>query len=123
MKLTLYYDGACQLCSREIRYYYGLPGAKERITLVDIAGPDFDAGATGLDPAAVNQVLHVKLPGGEVRTGVDAFVALWQALPQCRWLARLARVPLFNSFLRFGYRGFAKVRPLLPKRKTTCSLS
>jgi predicted DCC family thiol-disulfide oxidoreductase YuxK len=113
--LTLFYDGLCPLCSREIAHYRRhLPD--QAASFLDITGPDFDARQHGLDPGDVQRVMHVKV-GAEVRTGVDAFVAIWDAIPRYRWAARLARLPVVRPLLGLGYALFARVRPLLPRRK------
>jgi len=114
--LTIYYDGACPLCSREIEHYRSKDSAG-RLRLVDIAAPGFDARAAGLDPVAVNKFLHVRLPDGALVTGLAAFTAIWDVLPGFGLLARAARLPLINPLLRGGYRAFAALRPYLPKRR------
>lgn len=114
--LTVYYDGACPLCSREIDHYRRKDTAGH-LRLVDIAAPGFDAGAAGLDPVAVNKSLHVRLPGGALVTGLAAFTAIWDVLPGFGLFARAARLPLINPLLRGGYRVFAALRPYLPKRR------
>jgi predicted DCC family thiol-disulfide oxidoreductase YuxK len=118
--LTLFYDGLCPLCAREIAHYRRhLPEGSARF--LDITDPDFDARAYGLDPQAVHRRMHVQV-GEEVRTGVEAFVAIWEAIPRYRWAARLARLPGVHGLLRLGYAGFARVRPLLPRlRRRPCA--
>ena len=113
--VTLFFDGLCPLCSREIEHY------RKRVSdgsvrFVDITEPGFDARKHGLDPERVHQVMHVKV-GDEVRTGVAAFLAVWEAVPGFRWLARLARLPGLHAAARLGYFAFAKVRPWLPRRR------
>jgi predicted DCC family thiol-disulfide oxidoreductase YuxK len=88
----------------------------DAVRFVDITAPDFDARRHGLDPARVHRVMHVKA-GGAVRTGVEAFVALWQAIPCYRWLARLVRTPGIHALATAGYHTFARLRPYLPRRK------
>jgi predicted DCC family thiol-disulfide oxidoreductase YuxK len=113
--LTVYYDGLCPLCSREIAYYRKR-APEGAVRFVDIAATDFDAREHGLDPLAVRRVMHVKA-GDEIRTGVDAFIAMWEAMPTLRWMARIAKIPGVRALLGVGYHAFAKVRPLLPRRK------
>src|SRR5262249_12657363 len=114
-RLTLFYDGLCPLCSREIEHYRrhlaGTPA-----DFVDITAAEFNAAAHGLDPQAVHRVMHVKV-GDELRTGVAAFAAIWAAIPRYRWLARLARNPVGHGLMHLGYRAFARVRPWLPRRR------
>lgn len=67
--------------------------------------------------------LHVRDAQGNYYTGVDAFIAIWQAFPSgsmWRFAAALLGVPGVNSLSRGGYRVFARYRHLLPKRNQTC---
>ena len=115
-RLTVYYDGECHLCSREIEHYRKKDTA-HRLRLIDISDPHFTAAAAGLDSKAVRRELHVRLPSGELAVGLPAFVAIWDALPGFGPLAKLARLPVINPLLRGGYQLFAAVRPYLPKRQ------
>ncbi len=113
--LLLFYDGLCPLCAREIAYYRRrLHGAD--VFFLDITDPAFDVAHYGLDPRRVRRVLHVKV-GDEVRTGVNAFMALWERVPGHAWLARLASRPGVYRVLAAGYSLFAFFRPLLPRRR------
>ena len=116
--LTVYYDGGCPLCSREIEHYRQKDTAG-RLRLVDIAAPDFDARAAGVDAQAVNKLFHVRLPDGTLVTGLAAFTAIWDVLPGFGALTRAARLPLISPLLRSGYRVFAALRPYLPKQHPT----
>jgi len=114
-ELSVYYDGACHLCSREIEHYM----KKEtggRVRYVDIAAPGFNAAAEGLDRERVQREMHVKLASGEIKTAVQAFVHLWQVLPGYGWAAKLASNPVILPVLSAGYHVFARLRPYLPKR-------
>lgn len=113
--LTLFFDGLCPLCAREIAHYRKVDesGALE---FVDIMDPGFEASAYGLDAGRIHREMHARR-GNEVYVGVETFVAIWEALPRYRWAARLARLPGVNGLLRVGYAAFARLRPLLPRRK------
>ena len=113
--VTLFYDGLCPLCSREIAHYRKCDVAAA-LTFVDVSDPRFDAPRHGLDALTVQRVMHVKV-GDELHTGVDAFIAIWQALPRYRWLARLGRAPVVHALLTLGYHVFARIRPWLPRRR------
>ena len=113
--LTLYYDGLCPLCSREIAHYRKKV-VGDAVHFVDVTEPAFDAAAHGLDARRIHRLMHVKV-GEELRVGLDAFIALWEAIPAYRRLARLARLPVLHGLLSLGYRAFAVVRPWLPRRK------
>jgi predicted DCC family thiol-disulfide oxidoreductase YuxK len=117
-RVTVYFDGACHLCSREIEHYRKRDAGR-RIKYVDISRSSFDAAREGLDPMRVQKELHVRLADGTVRTGVAAFAALWDVLPGYGWLARISRHWLATPVLNASYRAFATVRPYLPKRSGT----
>ncbi len=109
--LTVYYDGACPLCRREIGLYRGLP-SDGALCFVDVADP-----AQPL-PAAREQLLerfHVAHPDGRLDSGARAFLALWAALPGWRWLARLGALPGVTPLLEAAYRVFLRVRPAMQR--------
>jgi predicted DCC family thiol-disulfide oxidoreductase YuxK len=111
--IVIYYDGLCPLCSREIAHYRAHV-AGSPVAFVDIAAGDFDPNEHGVDLARARQVLHVKV-GGQMRTGVDAVISMWEAIPRYRRLAGLARLPGIYLILDVGYRIFARVRPHLQR--------
>lgn len=90
-KLTVLFNGACPICSREIAAYQRRAEAEG----LDIAFEDLntaDLDAWGVDREAARRRLHLR-EGGRVRSGLDAFVALWRVLPRLGWLARLVSLP------------------------------
>ncbi len=122
LALSVYFDGLCPLCSRVINQYRKAVGS-DRIAFVDITADGLDAIKNGLDPKQVHKVMHVKTATGDIQTGVDAFIAIWQTLPAWNWLAKLAKNSLLRPFLNGGYNVFAKVRPYLPRKTKGCEES
>jgi predicted DCC family thiol-disulfide oxidoreductase YuxK len=118
--VTLFFDGACPVCSREARHYRKILD-DQQLGLVDIAAADFDARKHGLDPDAVHRSLHAKLADGRVVKGIDAFAPIWDQIPRYRWLSSLTRLPVSRQAMQLGYVAFASVRPYLPGR--SCSVS
>lgn len=121
-KGTIYYDGLCILCSREIDHYRRQVGA-ENFNFVDITAPDFSAEDHHVDPFEVHKIMHVKGVDGKLYTKVDAFIEIWSHLPKYQLLSKFAKQPWLRPLLDMGYLGFSKVRPFLPKRKTGCDTS
>lgn len=117
--LTVYYDGACQVCSREISLYQKAQGA-EAIKFVDICATGFDPVREGLDPVEVHRSFHSRAADGTLYQAVPAFIAIWETLPGFHWMARAAKVPGVRPLLDFGYVLFTKVRPYLPRKKFAC---
>ena len=120
-KVSVFYDGLCHLCSREIAHYRRAAGS-DALEFVDITDPTFDAEKLNLDPERVNQEMHVRRRDGSLAVGVEAFIALWQQLPGYRWMARAASFPPMHLLLRLGYSIFARVRPWLPRKQQVCSV-
>jgi len=122
-KLRVYFDGLCVLCSREIAHYQRQKGS-EAIDFVDICGPDFDAQLENLDPHQLHRIMHARRPDGSLATRVQAFIEIWDRLPRYRTLSRIAKWTPVNKALELGYSCFARVRPLLPRKKNLdCSTS
>ena len=109
--LTVYFDGGCPVCSREISFYQRQRGA-DRIRWVNLAQcADSELGA-GLDRAAAYARLHARWPDGQLVSGARAFAALWQTLPAFSLPGRIAGLPGVVHGLECGYRGFLKLRRL-----------
>lgn len=118
--MTVYYDGLCHLCSREINHYRGMKGA-EAFRFVDITGTGFDAAKEGVDPVLVHKTMHVRDREGLLHTGVDAFIAIWSELPALKFIVPVARLAPVHFMLSLGYAAFARVRPLLPRKSCESS--
>jgi predicted DCC family thiol-disulfide oxidoreductase YuxK len=120
--LTVYFDGLCHLCSREIDHYRKQSGS-DKISFKDITAEDFDAQSEGVDPQQVHKVMHVKDSSGNLHTGVQAFIEIWKQLPKYSPAARLAQNPPVYAILNIGYQIFARIRPFLPRKAKDCSAS
>lgn len=111
---TVYFDGACPICSREIAVYQRGAGA-EAVCWVDASAcpPEVLGRDLARDDALAR--LHLRLPDGRLVQGAAAFLAMWAALPQHPRLARLARAldrPLVVRLLDLAYSAFLRVRRL-----------
>lgn len=110
--LTVYYDGGCPLCSKEIAHYRRLdkPG---RIRWVDLMAAGEELEQVGLDFETAMRRIHVREADGRLVSGVPAFVAMWRRLPGYRMLAggvqglRLTR-PLEWGYVRFADRRYRR---------------
>lgn len=111
--LTVWYDGACPLCRREIALYRGLR-SQAPVCYADLgdAAQPLPAGATREQLLAR---LHVRRPDGALLSGAQAFLALWAALPGWRWLALAGRLPGVAWVLERAYRLFLRLRPALQR--------
>lgn len=108
-RVTVYYDGACPVCAREIAVYRRQRGA-DACAWVDVTRcGDADLGP-GLTRDAALARLHVRDADGRLTSGAQGFAALWRALPGTAWLGRLAGLGPMPWLLEAGYRGFLRLR-------------
>lgn len=121
--LRVFYDGGCVVCSTEIEHYLRRDRL-ERLVAVDISQADFDPAEFGISQQEFMHELHALDRQGTVYRGVDAFWAIWQAFPAGSLYALLGKIitlPIISHCARLAYRGFARVRKYLPKRKQVCA--
>ena len=111
---TVYFDGACPVCRREISLYQRGSGA-QAVCWVDASACPPEALGGDLPREQALARLHLRQPDGRLVQGAAAFLALWSALPQRPGLARLAgllnRPPLVR-LLDLAYRAFLHLRRL-----------
>ena len=112
--LTVYFDGACPLCRREIGWYRRRPGS-EAISWIDVSQSSPEALGPDLCEQAAMARFHVRLADGRLVSGAGAFGELWKHLPGLRMLGGLARMPLVEPFLEGAYRAFLRARPGIQK--------
>lgn len=109
-KVTVWHDGACPLCEREIAWMRRLDRGGA-IQFVDIAD---DEAACPLDRAELLARFHAR-EGGVMLSGAAAFAAMWRAIPVLRPLGLAARQPWVLALLEWGYEQFLRARPQLQR--------
>ncbi len=110
--LTVWFDGGCPLCRREIAFMRRLD-RRGAIDFVDVAAPHA-APSCPVDRAALLARFHAR-EGGQVVSGAAAFAAMWRAVPLLRPLGVAARNPRVLALLERLYRRFLRVRPRLQR--------
>jgi predicted DCC family thiol-disulfide oxidoreductase YuxK len=108
-RLTVWYDGTCPLCLREIALMRRLDRGGA-IVFVDIGN---EASVCPLDRQTLLARFHAQEAGGPILSGAAAFGAMWRALPTLSLLGQLARIPPVLWLLERAYRLFLKLRPWL----------
>ncbi|MCC5866837.1 MAG: DUF393 domain-containing protein [Wenzhouxiangella sp.] len=108
-QVTVWYDGGCPLCSREIALMRRL----DRLGRIEFVDVDADNANCPLDRAQLLARFHAR-EGGRIHDGAAAFAAMWRAIPWLRPLGLLARIPPVLWMLEGGYRLFLKFRPSGP---------
>ncbi|MEO0419191.1 MAG: DUF393 domain-containing protein [Pseudomonadota bacterium] len=109
--VTVWYDGACPLCLREI----GLMRRLDRRGAIDFVDVSDSADPTcPIDQSELLARFHAA-ENGKILSGAAAFAAMWRAIPVLRPLGVIARNRLVLNLLERAYIHFLKVRPRLQK--------
>ncbi len=108
---TVFYDGGCPVCSREVQFYQGRDGAAS-FAWVDVARADDAALGRGLSREAALARMHVRRADGTLVSGAAAFAEIWRGMPGLRWLGRLLAIPPFGALAELCYRLFLRARKL-----------
>ncbi|MEE4717455.1 DUF393 domain-containing protein [Pseudomonas alliivorans] len=121
--LTLYFDGECPLCAREVKILRAR-AAPDRLYFVDISDEAFDPQATGYTLEQMESALHARFDDGTWVTGLDATLWSWRAAGLGVWAAPLSW-RLFRPLFNVAYRLFCRWRPHLawlphPDGSTRC---
>lgn len=109
-KLTVFHDGACPLCAREIALMRRLD-RRGAIAFVDVADP---GASCPIDRHAALARFHA-IEDGRLLSGAAAFAAMWRAIPVLRPLGLAARNATVLKFLDRLYNRFLTVRPRLQR--------
>ncbi len=106
MSVTVWFDGACPLCSREIALMRRLDRAKA-IAFVDVTNSQ---SVCPINRAEMLARFHVE-EDGQLLSGGAAFAAMWRAIPVLRPLGLAARNLTILAVLEWLYLRFLRVRP------------
>jgi predicted DCC family thiol-disulfide oxidoreductase YuxK len=108
--VTVWYDGACPLCQREITLMRRLD-KRGAISFIDVAD---ECAACPIERATLLARFHA-LEDGVMVSGAAAFAAMWRAIPILRPIGLLARNRVILKILDWLYPMFLKIRPRLQK--------
>jgi predicted DCC family thiol-disulfide oxidoreductase YuxK len=111
-RITVFYDGSCPMCRREIGFYRRCKGA-QIVEWEDVSRSSRLEIAPGVSRAQAMARLHVRRGDGSIVSGGYAFATIWLALPGFRRLGVLARYKPLAWLLERTYGLFLKVRPLI----------
>ncbi|MFO1068261.1 MAG: DUF393 domain-containing protein [Geminicoccaceae bacterium] len=91
---TVYFNGSCPVCSREIAHYRkAADAAQAPLAWCDLSQQPEALRARGIHGEAAFARLHAVDGDGRLLEGVDAFLALWSQLPGWRIAARVLGRP------------------------------
>jgi predicted DCC family thiol-disulfide oxidoreductase YuxK len=104
--LTIWFDGACPLCAREIALMRRLDW-RDRIVFIDLGDI---AAHCPIDRQTLLSRFHA-LEQGQLLSGAAAFAAMWRAIPLLRPLGLLAHNNMVLRGLEWLYVQFLRIRP------------
>ncbi|WP_237061704.1 MULTISPECIES: thiol-disulfide oxidoreductase DCC family protein [Microbulbifer] len=107
-RFTMFYDGRCPLCMREIRHLRRWD-TRHRVNFIDINSADFSERYPQIDRERAMAVLHAQLPDGRVIIGLDVTVETWSRVGKGHWVRWLRWRPI-RPFSNLAYRFFARHR-------------
>lgn len=107
--ITVFYDGKCGLCSKEINHYRTI--APDGV----FDWHDITESAAALEGEGVSLAdglrrLHARDATGQLHVGVDAFILMWRQLKRWRALALLVALPGVRQVANLAYDRFAAWR-------------
>jgi predicted DCC family thiol-disulfide oxidoreductase YuxK len=108
MAFTVYFDGDCPLCSKEILMLRDLD-KQNRIRFVDIQKMDFSDGCSPKSYMELMSQIHGQMEDGTWVIGVEVFRQLYAAVGYNRSVA-LSRLPGVSWLLDRAYGVFARNR-------------
>lgn len=108
---SVFYDGACPVCRREIAHYRSRPGA-DAIAWIDVSSCGAEALGPDLTREAALARMHLRGADGRLVSGARAFALLWSSLPGFRLLGRIVGSPPVAPLAEGAYRVFLALRRL-----------
>jgi len=110
-EVTIFYDGACPLCLREIAFLRKLD-RRDRLAFENVADPNAPISCP-IDRETLLARFHARLPNGEVVDGARAFTEAYARVPGLSFMGTLGRFGPTRAALNGLYGLFLKVRPRL----------
>lgn len=107
--ITIYYDGKCGLCSKEIDHYRSIAQAGI-FDWKEVHKAQDELAAYGISLADGLRLLHAQDDQGEFHKGVDAFILIWKQLKRWRLLGFIIGLPILYPLSNIAYKAFANWR-------------
>ena len=112
-KVTLFFDGACPLCRREIALMKKLD-RRRMLAFEDVADADAPVSCP-IDRRELLAKFHARLPSGEIVSGARAFCEAYGVMPYLGWTKSLGRFLPSRWLLDQLYLGFLRIRPSIQR--------
>jgi len=106
--LTVFFDGQCPLCAREIQALKKLD-QQQALQFEDIHAADFQSRFPAIDIIDADRKLHGLRSDGQLIYGLDVTAQAWALVGKHRWLSGL-RLPVIRQVSDVVYWVFARFR-------------
>ena len=109
----VFFDGACPLCSKEVKLYKKLAANDKLhgqyndadIEWIDISKSRTELKKEGIKYADAMQLMHVKDASGVHQVGINAVLTVWDQIPYYRQLSKVLKsIPALHPLLDKAYR-------------------
>ena len=117
--ISVYYDGKCSLCKREITYYKTIAPVNTFLWK-DIASEPSYLQEINISQEAALKRLHILDDKEQLIIGFDAFIVIWSQIKLWYPVAVIASLPILNLVLNKCYNWFADWKF---RRSTHCIIS
>lgn len=107
--ITVFFDGKCGLCSKEIQHYQRI-APMGVFDWQDITQTTDLLQQHGISIESALKLLHAVDQHGNVHIGVDAFILIWKQLRAWKLMAFIVDLPIIRQLANFTYRRFAEWR-------------
>jgi predicted DCC family thiol-disulfide oxidoreductase YuxK len=110
--LTVFFDGSCPICTKEINFYRTRTGA-EFLSWIDVSDKGTDITSTNRSRQELLARFHVMRSDGKLISGGTAFAELWASLPGLTLFGKIFQIPGLSYIIDIGYDFFLILRPKL----------
>ena len=108
--LTVFFDGSCPICSKEINFYKMRAGADE-LSWVDVSDEEIPIPIQTRSREELMARFHVLSSSGKLVSGGAAFAELWASLPAFKIFGKIFKLPILRYLIDVGYDIFLTLRP------------
>ena len=123
VKLTIFFDGGCPLCKREIDFMSSR-NKKGFLRFIDINSPDFSFDKYGITYKQAMERIHALKSNGSVIRDVNVFQEAY-SLIGVGWIYAPTKLPIIDKVIALIYGVWAKYRlniTLRPSIEKLCAL-
>jgi predicted DCC family thiol-disulfide oxidoreductase YuxK len=107
--ISVFFDGKCNLCSKEINYYQRI-APKNTFNWVDITKTPGELDKFEIKLSDGLRLMHVADSNGNIFTGVDAFIIMWKQIKYWKFLGLFVSLPIVKQIANLLYQYFADWR-------------